>query len=71
MVKETVYDHAKGWREGDMGKMEIHTAPYSMMAADHCASLSGGRLYVQLPDNTIQEFGYSCLLIPPIHGRFH
>ena len=54
-----------------MGKMEIHTAPYSMIAADHCASLSGRRFYVQLPDNTIQEFGYSGLLILPIHGRFH
>ncbi|KAJ5915572.1 hypothetical protein N7466_011505 [Penicillium verhagenii] len=59
MVKSAVYDHKRGWSVGDMGRMEIHTAPYSMMAANECSGLHGGRLYVQLPDNTIQEFGWS------------
>ncbi|KAJ5628141.1 Fungal fucose-specific lectin [Penicillium lividum] len=58
-IKENIYDQSKGWREGDMSTMEIQTAPYSMIAAEHCSALNGGRLYVQLPDNTIQEYGWN------------
>ncbi|RAL09113.1 fucose-specific lectin FleA [Aspergillus homomorphus CBS 101889] len=59
VVKEVIRDKDGKWHEGNLNRQEIKVAPYSMMAAcchrgrdrTHC------RLYVQMPDNNIQEFG--------------
>lgn len=60
MLQEAAFDHAKGWYEGAMNKMKIHMAPYSKLAA---CFLKGAnltlRVYCQMPDNTIQEFGWN------------
>ena len=59
MLKEAAYDHSKGWYDGAMSKLRMELAPYSKLAA---CFLPGSdlvlRVYCQLPDNTIQEFGY-------------
>lgn len=59
MLMEAAYGHSKGWYEGAIGKSRIMAAPYSKIAA---CFLPGKdlilRVYVQMPDNTIQEFGW-------------
>lgn len=57
-IKEAAYDNPKGWHESRMEKSRVAVAPYSKLAA---CSLEGQgmatRVYCQMPDNTIQEFG--------------
>ena len=52
------YDKTKGWYEGTLGKKRFMTAPYSNLAA---CKLKGPdmtlRVYCQMADNTIQEYG--------------
>lgn len=58
-VKEIAYDKAEGWFEGSIGKKRYIAAPYSRLAV--CNLMKGSdmemRVYCQLTDNTIQEFG--------------
>ncbi|KAJ6019592.1 hypothetical protein N7522_001659 [Penicillium canescens] len=58
-VKEIAYDKSEGWFEGSIGKKRYITAPYSSLAV--CYLMKGSdmemRVYCQLTDNTIQEFG--------------
>lgn len=52
------YDKPKGWHEGNLGKKRFMTAPYSKLAA--CRLKGPGmtiRVYCQMADNTIQEYG--------------
>lgn len=58
MIREAAFDHSKGWSEGIIAKDRLAVAPYSKLAA--CCLEGQGltmRLYCQMPDNTIQEFG--------------
>ncbi|KAJ5757699.1 uncharacterized protein N7511_006393 [Penicillium nucicola] len=60
IINEIAYDRSGGWAEGEIDKKRFTAAPYSKLAA---ARLNKGsdvelRIYVQLPDNTIQEFGF-------------
>jgi len=59
-LKESCYDSGKGWYDGDLNNKNFVVAPYSKVAASFLAAGSGLvlRVYAQLPDNTIQEFGY-------------
>ncbi|KAL3480575.1 fungal fucose-specific lectin [Aspergillus californicus] len=46
------------WQDGNLNETNVRVAPYSMMAACHVKNADKPlRLYVQLPDNSIQEFG--------------
>ncbi|CAG8282078.1 unnamed protein product [Penicillium nalgiovense] len=57
-MKDMAYDKSKGWYEGTLGKKRFMTAPYSKLAA---CQLKGPnitlRVYCQMADNTIQEYG--------------
>jgi hypothetical protein len=57
-MKDIAYDKSKGWYEGTLGKKRFMTAPYSKLAA---CQLKGPdmalRVYCQMADNTIQEYG--------------
>ncbi|KAJ5826050.1 hypothetical protein N7474_003188 [Penicillium riverlandense] len=59
ILKEVACDDGNKWYEGSMGKSKITVAPYSKLAACY---LEGQdmmlRAYCQMPDNSIQEFGY-------------
>lgn len=59
IIKEIAYDNSEGWFEGSIGKKRYITAPYSRLAVCHLMKVSDMemRVYCQLTDNTIQEFG--------------
>ncbi|KAL2845018.1 fungal fucose-specific lectin [Aspergillus pseudoustus] len=60
VVREMCRDeNRESWREGEINKMNIRVAPYSMMCACFVEghNQQGMRLYVQMMDNSIQEFG--------------
>ncbi|KAL2808439.1 fungal fucose-specific lectin [Aspergillus granulosus] len=58
MVRQMHRDSRGQWGEGDINKMNIRVAPYAMMCACFVeGSNPSMRLYVQMTDNTIQEFG--------------
>ena len=52
------YEHSKGWSEIDMKGCNCEMAPYSKMAAC-CVEGSDMmiRVYCQMPDHSLQEFG--------------
>lgn len=68
-MKDMAYDKSKGWHEGNLGKKRFMTAPYSKLAACH---LKGPgmtiRVYCQMADNTIQEYGVKGK--PPLNDGF-
>lgn len=57
-MNDMVFDKSRGWYEGSLGKKRFTAAPYSKLAACH---LQGSdmtiRVYSQMADNTIQEYG--------------
>ncbi|KFX93751.1 hypothetical protein O988_06639 [Pseudogymnoascus sp. VKM F-3808] len=60
VLTETAYSNGRGWYTGDLGSKRFVVAPYSKIGATFLATGSSLqlRVYAQLPDNTIQEFGY-------------
>ncbi|KFZ08258.1 hypothetical protein V501_06037 [Pseudogymnoascus sp. VKM F-4519 (FW-2642)] len=60
ILTETAYSSGRGWYTGDLGAKKFIVAPYSKIAATFLATGSSLqlRVYAQLPDNTIQEYGY-------------
>ncbi|OBT95410.2 hypothetical protein VE01_05238 [Pseudogymnoascus verrucosus] len=60
ILTETAYSAGRGWYTGDLGAKKFVVAPYSKIAATFLATGSSLqlRVYAQLPDNTIQEYGY-------------
>ncbi|KFY89265.1 hypothetical protein V498_06476 [Pseudogymnoascus sp. VKM F-4517 (FW-2822)] len=59
VLTETAYSANRGWYTGDLGAKKFVVAPYSKIAATFLATGSLQlRVYAQLPDNTIQEYGY-------------
>ena len=60
MIKEAAYDNGKGWYDGSLGKSRIEVAPYSKLAACFLASSDMVlRIYCQMTDNSIQEYGWN------------
>ncbi|KAJ5717378.1 hypothetical protein N7488_003024 [Penicillium malachiteum] len=60
VMKEVVYLASKGWHEGEMNKLNFPVAPYARMNACFLQGVNNTvRVYCQMPDNTIQEFGWS------------
>jgi hypothetical protein len=59
-VVKQVYRDSKGkWCEGDLDREKIVVAPYAMMCACFVeGSNRSMRVYVQMQDNNIQEFGF-------------
>ncbi|KAL3454847.1 fungal fucose-specific lectin [Aspergillus insuetus] len=59
-VVRQVYRDSKGkWYEGDLNREDIVVAPYAMMCACFVeGSNRSMRVYVQMQDNNIQEFGF-------------
>jgi hypothetical protein len=59
-VVRQVYRDSKGkWCEGDLDRENIRVAPYAMMCACFVeGSNRSMRVYVQMQDNSIQEFGF-------------
>jgi len=59
-LREMAYSNGSGWSDGDLNNSNFVVAPYSKIAATFLAV--GGslqlRIYVQLVDNSIQEYGY-------------
>lgn len=70
-LKEIAYSAARGWYAGDLNARNYAVAPYSKVAATF---LPGNgqvlRVYVQSPDNTIQEYGYDSTNPPPLFRDF-
>ncbi|OBT75607.1 hypothetical protein VF21_05826 [Pseudogymnoascus sp. 05NY08] len=60
ILTETAYSAGRSWYTGDLGAKNFVVAPYSKIAATFLATGSTLqlRVYAQLPDNTIQEYGY-------------
>ncbi|OBT70265.1 hypothetical protein VE03_00307 [Pseudogymnoascus sp. 23342-1-I1] len=60
VLTETAYSANRGWYTGDLGTKKFVVAPHSKIAATFLATGSSLqlRVYAQLPDNTIQEYGY-------------
>ncbi|KAJ5804473.1 uncharacterized protein N7518_000776 [Penicillium psychrosexuale] len=57
-INDVTYEKSKGWYEGNLGKERFITAPYSKLAACHPNGPYGTiRVYCQMADNTIQEYG--------------
>jgi hypothetical protein len=63
-VVRQVYRDSKGkWCEGDLDRENIVVAPYAMMCACFVeGSNRSMRVYVQMQDNSIQEFGFEGML---------
>ena len=59
MVKEVCRDSNGRWHDGQLSKLAIKVAPYSMLSACFLAREAEHyiRVYVQMMDNTIQEYG--------------
>lgn len=59
MVKEVCRDSNGRWHDGQLCKLAIKVAPYSMLSACLLAREAEYhmRVYVQMMDNTIQEYG--------------
>ncbi|KAJ5312765.1 hypothetical protein N7508_003595 [Penicillium antarcticum] len=59
-IEGIAYNQSEGWFEGSIGKKRFITAPYSKLAVCHFEKGSDIelRVYGQLADNTIQEFGF-------------
>ncbi|KAL3458087.1 fungal fucose-specific lectin [Aspergillus heterothallicus] len=57
-VREMHREPRGTWCEGEINKLNIRVAPYAMMCACHVEGHNQSmRLYCQMPDNMIQEFG--------------
>ncbi|OQD86606.1 hypothetical protein PENANT_c007G03169 [Penicillium antarcticum] len=63
-IEGIAYNQSEGWFEGSIGKKRFITAPYSKLAVCHFEKGSDIelRVYGQLADNTIQEFGFKAVL---------
>ncbi|KAL2785009.1 fungal fucose-specific lectin [Aspergillus keveii] len=58
LVRQMHRDPRGRWQDGNLNQTNVRVAPYSMIAACHVEGANQPlRLYVQLPDNTIQEYG--------------
>ncbi|KAL4866482.1 hypothetical protein BDV12DRAFT_199083 [Aspergillus spectabilis] len=63
VCRQQDFSHHGEWRDGDLNHENIEVAPYSMMAACCMRGAGSGndkqqmRLYVQMKDNHIQEYG--------------
>ncbi|KAL2812142.1 fungal fucose-specific lectin [Aspergillus cavernicola] len=58
MVKEICRDAHGRWHEGELNRLKIQVAQYSMLCACPLAGTNNQmRLYVQMVDNNIQEYG--------------
>ncbi|KAH8700675.1 fucose-specific lectin [Talaromyces proteolyticus] len=60
-LKEAAYDAGTGWYDGQLSMVGVTVAPYSKLAAVFLAGTDQLllRVYAQLNDNTIQEFGWN------------
>jgi len=57
-LRERAYDSGRGWYEGALNGHNFQVAPYSQIAAAFLPGTSSLRVYAQLENNTIQEFGW-------------
>jgi len=58
-LREIAYDTGKGWYDGGLNGSGFVVAPYSQIAATYLAKKDDQiRVYVQSPDNSIQEYGF-------------
>ncbi|KAL5323176.1 hypothetical protein ACEPPN_007706 [Leptodophora sp. 'Broadleaf-Isolate-01'] len=59
-LREFAYDSNAGWYDGAINKSNFQLAPYSQIAATALLPKQEFtlRVYVQIPDKTIQEYGY-------------
>lgn len=57
-LRERAYDSGRGWYDGALNAQNYQVAPYSQIAAVFLAGSGSLRVYAQLADDTIQEFGW-------------
>jgi len=57
-LRERAYDSGKGWYDGALNAQNYQVAPYSEIAAVFLPGSHSLRVYAQLSDDSIQEFGW-------------
>lgn len=59
-LREAAYDSGSGWYDGNLSSQNFPVAPYSKVAASFLPGFEQPvlRVYVQVEDNTVQEYGW-------------